>query len=381
MSRPDHRRQHRLRVAMFPMMTRKDAASRLFCYQWVPYLRHQGIDATVYPPSSVWLFELLCEARFSVPRQVFKALYWYNVVPLTRLLQILHAMRSDVLFIQRGMLRYKSAPTLELIAAWLARKRGARIIYNYDDALYLHANENYYHKRFALANLVVTGNRELASYAQEWAAGVALLEAPVDLEYYHPASSTEREGPVVIGWTGTNLRDLGGIREALREVAQLPNVRIVVVGPKVQQAHLDPSWGYVRWRLDEEILNLTKFDIGIMPLADTQYNRAKEGYKIKQYMAMGIATVASPVGKNCELIKHGVNGFLARNSREWIDYLCLLVNDKNLRQQMGAEGRQFVEQRYSMTANGPAFVTLLHGTASADTDTIRQTIYGDSSSA
>jgi glycosyltransferase involved in cell wall biosynthesis len=75
-----------------------------------------------------------------------------------------------------------------------------------------------------------------------------------------------------------------------------------------------------------------------MPLPDDEWAKGKCGLKILQYMAMGIPCVASPVGVNTEIIQDGVNGFLAKDEKEWIEKLTLLIENPELRQKLGKAG-------------------------------------------
>ena len=104
-----------------------------------------------------------------------------------------------------------------------------------------------------------------------------------------------------------------------------------------------------------------------MPLPDTPYHRAKEGFKLKQYMAAGIPVVASPVGVNTLLVQDGVNGFFASTEQEWADKLTLLACDRDLRRRMGAAGRRLVEERYSLDDAAPKLLEILRGEPVAGT--------------
>ena len=68
-------------------------------------------------------------------------------------------------------------------------------------------------------------------------------------------------------------------------------------------------------------------------------------------MALEIPAIMSPVGVNNEIINHGENGMLADSDQEWIDCLSQLIDSKYLRCQLGSQGRESVEQQYSVTAN------------------------------
>ena len=102
------------------------------------------------------------------------------------------------------------------------------------------------------------------------------------------------------------------------------------------------------WEIESEIRELSSFDIGIMPLSNSLWEMGKCGYKLIQYMACGLPVVASPVGVNKKIVKNGINGFLAQETHEWEQALRKLLNDKNLRVQMGEKGRDLVKENYSL---------------------------------
>lgn len=350
---------------MFTLLTKKNAASRVFCYQLIPFLRSAGIQVSVFPPSPVWVFELLCESvRIPVVRTAMKGVYWYGFVPAIRLFQIARSAGSDVVFIQRGMWRYDSPPVLERLTELVTRRTGgSRFVYHYDDALYLHADPRHFHRRFQIADVVMTGNEHLAAYARAWNRKVVLWEGAVDVEYFRPAAPKQTGSAVIIGWTGSNpenARELPGIVANLRRRF---DVRLRMVGPAGAQLPGAVGVEYIPWTSAEEVRNLQGFDIGVMPLQDTEYDRAKEGYKLKQYMAVGIPVVASPVGKNVDLVSDGVTGFLVQSRAAWEEALAQLIEDRELRRRMGESGRRFVETRYSIAVRAPRLVTVLRALA------------------
>ena len=50
---------------------------------------------------------------------------------------------------------------------------------------------------------------------------------------------------------------------------------------------------------------------------DTEINRCKSAFKLKQYMSCGVPVLASPVGENPRFLEHGGNGFLCRTVEEF----------------------------------------------------------------
>ena len=95
-----------------------------------------------------------------------------------------------------------------------------------------------------------------------------------------------------------------------------------------------------------------------MPLADDQYARYKCGFKLLQYMGVGVPGVASPVGVNSEIVQDGINGFLATTPAEWFDCLNKLIQKPTLRDRLGRQGRLTVESRYSLTNALPVLIQI-----------------------
>ena len=62
---------------------------------------------------------------------------------------------------------------------------------------------------------------------------------------------------------------------------------------------------------------------------------------------------------NTEIIQDGVNGFLAKDEKEWIEKLTLLIENPELRQKLGKAGRKTVEERYSVKVWAPRYVEII----------------------
>jgi hypothetical protein len=116
------------------------------------------------------------------------------------------------------------------------------------------------------------------------------------------------------------------------------------------------------WSPASEPRDLASFDIGIMPLPDSDWARGKCGYKVLQYFSAGVPAVASPVGITSELIGDD-RGLLASTSAEWYAALDQLIRDVEERRDRGAAARAFVEQRYSYQRWAPELAELLKSVA------------------
>ena len=64
-------------------------------------------------------------------------------------------------------------------------------------------------------------------------------------------------------------------------------------------------------------------------------------------MSVGKPAVMSAVGMNNDIIEHGVNGFTPKGEDEWFAVLCNLIEDPQLRKEIGQKARETVVERYS----------------------------------
>jgi glycosyltransferase involved in cell wall biosynthesis len=121
----------------------------------------------------------------------------------------------------------------------------------------------------------------------------------------------------------------------------------------------------VPWRAESEIEDLARLDVGVMPLPDGLHERGKCAFKLIQYMALGRPGLASPVGVNCEVVTDGSDGFLPRTDADWEEQLVRLIENPDLRVQVGGHARQRVEAAYSVAAVAPRYLEVVNRVASA----------------
>jgi len=103
----------------------------------------------------------------------------------------------------------------------------------------------------------------------------------------------------------------------------------------------------IEWQKPEAVSKAIRaFDIGVMPLTDTTFNRAKY-FKLFEYMACGVPAVVSNLGEATYIIQHGKNGFLADTQADWVENITNLVHSRHLREKIGKKGRETIVKRYS----------------------------------
>lgn len=243
----------------------------------------------------------------------------------------------------------------------------SRIVYDFDDAVMFHEVERgepltgRFFQRFcgtvSACRGVIAGNSYLASFAlaareEGWGdRGVITLPTPVDTDVVRPKEYRDT-GRVVVGWMGTkgNLLYLKTVLPALVDAFRNKPEAVLKVVSNAAPGITDVPCEYKMWSAEDESADLASFDIGLMPLVDDIWTRGKGGYKLLQYMAAGVASVASPVGINTEIIRHGTNGLLAPDIERWSDAISMLMADPALRERIGRSGRLTVEEDYSLAA-------------------------------
>lgn len=335
-----------IKVAFFPMHPSEDRATGTFCVLPATRSSDRGVEGDVFLPSSPSLYHAFYREK-SRGWHIRAALYWYGIVLPRRIWQVFKARKYDVIFVQRSMFRWSSPPLVE----WLASKvTGLPIAYHLDDGIWLAARPRWSELRCRLSTMVVTGNEVIADFARRSGAIVTHIEYAVDARAY-PVKRHEDRTPIVIGYTGIAPEEhLAPIAEPLREVCESTGARIKVVGGLHPPALgvLDPYLDWEPWNPEDEHSWAASFDIGIMPLVDTEIHRTKEPLKIKEYMAAGLPLVLSPVGHNLRVVTDGQEGFFALTADEWRDRLERLVSSSELRSRLGERGRALILERYDL---------------------------------
>jgi glycosyltransferase involved in cell wall biosynthesis len=340
-----------MKILLLSRYGRLGASSRVRSYQYLPFLARYGIDVTVAPLLGDDYLMALYGGHGRRPADYISAYF-------QRLARLFTADRYDLLWLE-----YELFPWLP---AWVERWltwRGIPYIVDYDDAIFHRYDLHPYPLiRRVLgrkidhvmrgAALVLAGNDYLAQRARcAGAERVECLPTSLDLDIYPPPQRSQPALPVTVGWIGTPVTQhyLDAVAGVLEKLYRETGTRVILIG--AGEVSMPFPCEVRPWSEATEVADLQTLDIGIMPLSDTPWERGKCGYKLIQYMACGKPVVASPVGINMYLVKHGVNGLLATTEKEWEAALRSLIGDAALRERMGQAGRHRVEQDFSVQAN------------------------------
>jgi hypothetical protein len=248
-----------------------------------------------------------------------------------------------------GRVVYDLDDAVFIVSPGLARRgRGARWLYGPHQALRL----------LSRADAIVVSTESLAASLPFGLEATAVLPTVPDPARY-PLAEHANGRPALVGWVGNqgNLAYLDSLAPVVERLSIEGLLRLEVVssGPWQGPATFRP------WSLAEEASVFARHDIGIMPLPDGPYTRAKAGFKLLQSLAAGVPVVASPVGVNRRLVEASGAGLLAETAREWEDALRRLAGDVGLRARLGARGRAFVERYADLEGQAAALAALLRG--------------------
>jgi glycosyltransferase involved in cell wall biosynthesis len=246
----------------------------------------------------------------------------------------------------------------------VARKKP--IIYQLDDPLYLpykSPSNGYlsYLKFFGkvkeiikLSKVVIANSSHIRDYALQFNKNVRQVPSIVDTSVFTYKSFDKNLEKVCVGWSGspTTLKNIKLVEGALQTISDKDICDIHFIGG-TEFGLKNVKYSAQKWNGETEVEDLRKMQIGLVPLPDNAWNKHKFIMKTAQYMALGIVPVGTPMASNPEVIKHGENGFLAANDKEWVEYLKILIEDSALRNKMSVKCVADAKAHYSLEANIP----------------------------
>ena len=322
--------------------------------QYLDFLKSNGFECEVS-----FLLDEKADAVFYKPGHLLSKLIILLKAVFIRWKDVQRAKQFDLIFICReAFLTGTTFFEKKLSSA------GVPVIYDFDDAIW-HFDVSEANKKFgwlknpektskiiAMADLIFAGNQYLSNYASQFNKNVTIIPTTIDLNDYQQVPYKNPD-VVCIGWSGsiTTIRHFEMAVPFLKVIKAKygDKIKIKVIGD-ASYRNDELSIEGIPWRKETELAELSEIDIGIMPLPNDEWAKGKCGLKGLQYMALGIATIMSPVGVNSEIIQDGENGMLATEVLEWVEKISALIDNDILREKCALNGRKTVEEKYSVDA-------------------------------
>jgi len=241
-------------------------------------------------------------------------------------------------------------------AQWLKLWRKHKLVWETDDDLW---NIDYSNKRAVkaftpeflkamemcvrTAHTVTVTNDHLAEQMSRFNPNVVVVPNMIDAPLCD--APRIRRKKLTIGWAGgdSHRRDLRYIVTPVQRIIRTTDAQVHTIGADYLSDIRIPQDRYRHSGWETRLIDYYKtidFDIGLAPLEDTVFTRSKSYIKALEYGALGIPVIASAAGPYLDYVEDGVTGFLVRKESEWIDRMQLLIADADLRESMGAAGRE-----------------------------------------
>ncbi len=351
-------------IVYFTKHTAASPSSRYRSYAYQSYLEANGFEITVHP-----LFPSLFLSIFyrSGRKPAFIALYAYA----RRFFQALFLKKYNIVYIE-----YELFPYLPFrLEKWLLRKQ-KHIVIDYDDAIF-HNYDNSKNKLIkrwcgdkiyrlvALTDVVITGSPYLTKALLPYAKEVVEIPTSVSTQLYNATEtshiSTKEREAFRIGWIGsaTTSRFVLLIKDCLLQLQEIYNIKLVLIGFDAKLEKELQGLHYINydWQQSTEIALLKTCNVGIMPLPNEPFARGKCGFKLIQYMACGLPTVATPMEANIK-INRGSDNLFANTKFEWYSCLSAIIQNKEFYKEVGRKNKDIVQEFYSTEKAQKAYLSL-----------------------
>ncbi|MDE2420945.1 MAG: glycosyltransferase family 4 protein [Gammaproteobacteria bacterium] len=294
---------------------------------------------------SVTLTEFVSQYSAYPPQQTWRRPQWMLNELVGRIPQLIASHKYDVSIIQREFI--STIPSLEFLSK---RPR----IFDVDDAVWLYRGGIAADTIARASDRIVCGNSFLADYFSQFGKKIDIIPTAVDIARFNRKEKNGKSR-LILGWSGSSsgYRFFDGLEKPMAKLLErYPDwvLRIVSNSPPVFNDIPASKVEYIQWTPANEAQTIAEMDIGLMPLDNSFWSRGKCSYKMLLYMACGVPVVVSDVGMNAEIIRQADVGFGVSNPDEWMTALEALMDSEGTRRLLGSNGRQLVEQYYSLDA-------------------------------
>ena len=286
------------------------------------------------------------------------------------------AGERDVILVQKVL------PPIPLVRRW--RRAGARVVYDFDDALYERfewgetevqaaQRKRRFDAMLAAASHVTTGSPPLADYARGLNAAVDVFYPSLERARFDALPARRTGGGPVIGWVGNDQSQiyLKALEPVLADVmARHPGARLRVCSSRLPDLPTLPAdrVELVPWSEAGELAAVASFDVAVSPLASDKWSQARGGrVSVLLSLAAGVPVVAAPGGGLEELAKGDPRGQaepglqFARGADEWRARLDGLLSDPGERERRGRAARALIDSSIWADVQWPRFRAVIFG--------------------
>lgn len=297
------------KLCIFTLYTKKGASSNYRILQFENELEKKYITKIFSFWNEKYIEKYIYKKKKFMPHIVLN----YVLSFIKRIVQILFiASRADIVFFQKACI-----PKCSLTFIPFLKKRGTRIVFDVDDAVYLLPRDNS-EKIAKYSDMIICGNKKLKNHYEQYNANIAIIPS-IDGDKKFENNIKNTFDNKIIGWIGSSatLENLELLIEPLNNLAERhPELRFLIISDTAGEfQNKIKNCIFKKWTLESYIGLLSEITVGVMPLFDNQINQGKCGFKLIQYMNLEKPVVASDIGINSQIIRN--SGFISHSTSEW----------------------------------------------------------------
>ena len=341
-------------------MGANEATIKYSITQFLQLFSANGVEYTISLNPKNIHFKYL---NFKGGRFLNNMMFNYSRLALFRILDLFRLKQYDIVFMHQYFYHPMRSPILELMVRFLSKK----FVFYYFDPIWNNAQTTDQANRKKLARIikasdhVIVANEYLADYASQFSHNVSVLPMTVDMSEYCPSNNRNND-KLVVGFCGAPynyiyLKELIPVFKYFQEKDYKVEFRVVSGGALPDYLE-GLGIQYVKWSPDNEITELQKIDVGIVPLADDDWTRGKFSIKLIEHMAVRSPVICSNVGVNPQVIQNGYNGYVVNNCDEWIEKIILLSENEEIFKRVAENAYVEAIKKYSHTENAKKYIEI-----------------------
>lgn len=190
---------------------------------------------------------------------------------------------------------------------------------------------------------------------------ILIIPTCVDYDKYQPKEYPANPSKITFGWIGGtgNYPLLDILIPIFNHLSNDFDFELNVIGGEPYVRNTNFQLNFIPWSLETEVEELLKIDIGLMPLDQSIRAKGKGGFKLIQYMGLGIVSVASAVTINKEIVDDKENSFLVHSDEEWESIFIKILTNQVDFQMMGGKAYEKVKENYTFNQNKEKYVDFI----------------------
>ena len=348
-----------MKILFLPKYNELGPSSRYRIYQYLDSYEKAGIKVEVSPLFGFYFFT---DNKIS---KIGYTLYYF----LRRALKIIQVYKYDLVYIE-----YELFPYFPAIFEKLFSLLNVKYIVDYDDAIFhnYNASSNFFIKVLLSnkidtvvknASYVISGSPYLTHYICRINANCVEIPTSVSKVKYVQKPKSETNADFTIGWIGSRSTSVNVLKliPAFVELRKKMEFQLNLIGfdqnESSKLSHLNVN--FIKWDAKTELEEINKFDVGIMPLENTPFNRGKCGFKLVQYMGCSLPTVATPLEANVKINRNKKNLY-AITTEDWVGAFEKVFHNQDYFKQVGLDNYNDFTNYYTLENNSETYIAVFN---------------------